>query len=59
MAIKRPKPEEIAVMLRQVEVLMRQGMSRIDATARSCDRTNLFPLEEEVNYTPFIGQELA
>jgi hypothetical protein len=31
MAIKRPKPEEIVVKLRQVEVLMRQGMPRIDA----------------------------
>ena len=31
MAIKRPKPEEIVVELRQVEVLMGQGMPRIDA----------------------------
>ena len=31
MAIKRPKPEEIVVKLRQVEVLMGQGMHRIDA----------------------------
>ena len=31
MAIKRPKPEEIVVKLRRVEVLMGQGMSRIDA----------------------------
>ena len=31
MAIKRPKPEEIVVKLRQVEVLMVQGMPRIDA----------------------------
>jgi transposase len=31
MAIKRPKPEEIVVNLRQVEVLMGQGMARIDA----------------------------
>jgi putative transposase len=31
MAIKRPKPEEIVVKLRQVEVLMGQGMPRIDA----------------------------
>jgi len=30
-AIKRPKPEEIVVKLRQVEVLMGQGMPRIDA----------------------------
>ena len=30
MAIKRPKPEEIVVKLRQVEVLMGQGMPRID-----------------------------
>ena len=31
MAIKRPKPEEIVVKLRQVEVLMGQGTPRIDA----------------------------
>ena len=31
MANKRPKPEEIITKLRQVEVLMRQGMSRLDA----------------------------
>ena len=31
MAIKRPRPEEIVVKLRQVEVLIGQGMLRIDA----------------------------
>ena len=31
MAIKRPKPEEIIVKLRQGEVLMGQGMPRSDA----------------------------
>jgi transposase-like protein len=31
MANKRPKPEEIVLKLRQVEVLMGQGMSRLDA----------------------------
>ena len=31
MAIKRPKPEEIVVKLRQVEVIMGEGMPRIDA----------------------------
>ena len=31
MASKRPKPEEIITKLRQVEVLMGQGMSRLDA----------------------------
>ena len=31
MAIRRPRPEEIVVKLRQVEVLMGQGMPRIDA----------------------------
>ena len=40
MAIKRPKPEEIVVKLRQVEVLMGQGMHRIDAirclTLKAC-----------------------
>ena len=29
MAIKRPKPEEIVAKLRQVEVLIGQGMPRI------------------------------
>ncbi|EBA18487.1 Transposase and inactivated derivative [Roseobacter sp. SK209-2-6] len=31
MANKRPKPEEIVSKLRQVEVLMGQGMRRLDA----------------------------
>ena len=31
MANKRPKPEEIITKLRQTEVLMGQGMSRLDA----------------------------
>ena len=31
MANKRPKPEEIVLKLRQVEVLMGQGMARLDA----------------------------
>ena len=31
MAKKRPKPEEIVSKLRQVEVLMGQGVSRLDA----------------------------
>ena len=31
MANKRPKPEEIVTKLRQAEVLMGQGLSRIDA----------------------------
>ena len=31
MANKRPKPEDIVSKLRQVEVLMGQGMSRLDA----------------------------
>ncbi len=31
MADKRPKPEDIVSKLRQVEVLMGQGMSRLDA----------------------------
>ena len=30
MAIKRPKPDEIIVKLRQIEVLMGQGMPEID-----------------------------
>ena len=31
MTNKRPKPEDIVLKLRQVEVLMGQGMSRLDA----------------------------
>ena len=31
MSNKRPKPEEIVSKLRQVEVLMGQGMARLDA----------------------------
>ena len=31
MSNRRPKPEEIVSQLRQVEVLMGQGMSRLDA----------------------------
>ena len=31
MGNKRPKPEEIVSKLRQVEVLMGRGMSRLDA----------------------------
>jgi len=31
MANKRPKPEEIVIKLRQVEVLIGQGKTRIDA----------------------------
>ena len=34
MAIKRPKPEKIVVNLRQVEVLVGQGMPQIDAIRR-------------------------
>ena len=34
MANKRPKPEEIISKLRQVEVLMGQGMSRLDAISQ-------------------------
>jgi hypothetical protein len=31
MANKRPKPEEIVTKLRHIEVLMGQGLSRLDA----------------------------
>ena len=34
MTNKRPKPEEIITKLRQVEVLMGQGMARLDAIRR-------------------------
>ena len=36
MANKRPKPEETVSKLRQVEVLMGQGMSRLDAIRQIC-----------------------
>ena len=35
MGIKRHTPEEIVTKLRQVEVLVRQGMARIDAIRQS------------------------
>ncbi|KGJ02388.1 Transposase [Paracoccus halophilus] len=34
MANRQPKPEEIVSKLRQVEVLMGQGMSRLDAIGK-------------------------
>ena len=36
MGIKRHKPEEIVTKLRQVEVLVGQGMARIDAIRQVC-----------------------
>ena len=36
MGIKRHKPEEIVTKLRQVEVLVGQGMARIDAIREVC-----------------------
>ena len=36
MVIKRHKPEEIVTKLRQVEVLVGQGMARIDAIRQIC-----------------------
>ena len=36
MTNKRPKPEEIITKLRQVEVLMGQGMARLDAEGLDC-----------------------
>ena len=36
MANKRHKPEEIVTKLRQVEVLVGQGMARIDAIRQVC-----------------------
>ena len=36
MANKRHKPEEIVTKLRQVEVLVGQGMARIDAIRKVC-----------------------
>jgi len=36
MGIKRYKPEEIVTKLRQVEVLVGQGMARIDAIREIC-----------------------
>ena len=49
MAIKRPKPEEIVVKLRQVEVLMGQGMPRIDAI-RQIDATDANALLEAAHW---------
>ena len=34
MTNKRPKPEKVVSKLRQVEILMGQGMSRMDATRK-------------------------
>ncbi len=42
MAIKRPKPEEIAVKLQKIEMLMGQGTRRIDAI-RQISVTHLHP----------------
>ena len=36
MGIKRHKPEEIVTKMRQVEVLVGQGMARIDAIREIC-----------------------
>ncbi len=48
MAIKRAKPEEIVTKLRQVEVLVGQGMKRLDShlncntgMLRSCNGNDL------------------
>lgn len=55
MAIKRPKPEEIVVKLRQVEVLMGQGVPRMDAIRQ-------FSVTEQTylgNGFPINGSRLA
>jgi hypothetical protein len=45
MANKRHKPEEIVTKLRQVDVLVGQGMVRVDAIpAGEYHRANLLPL---------------
>ena len=49
MAIKRHKPEEIVTKLRQVEVLVGQGVARIDAIREVQDyRADLLPLAQAV-----------
>ena len=49
MGIKRHKPEEIVTKLRQVEVLVGQGVARIDAIRESTDyRADLLPLAQAV-----------
>jgi len=43
MAIKRHKPEEIVAKLRQAEVLVGQGMARIDAIRRISITEQTYP----------------
>ena len=45
MGIKRHKPEEMVTKLRQVEVLVGQGMARIDAADQYC-RTDVLSLAQ-------------
>ncbi len=52
MANKRPKPEEIVSKLRQVEVLMGQGMSRLDAIRRALARS-VISVDERPDHSPF------
>jgi len=46
MANKRPKPEEIVTKLRQVEVLIGQGLSRLDAIRQM----KFVPVSEQFDY---------
>jgi hypothetical protein len=49
MANKRHKPEEIVQKLRQVDVLVGQGVQRVDAIRRSAhNRTNLLRLAQAI-----------
>ena len=49
MSNKRHKPEEIVTKFRQVEVLVGQGMARIDTDPRDrCCRADVLPLAEAV-----------
>ena len=60
MAIKRPKPEEIVVKLRQVEVLMGQGMPRSDAHHPLHRHIRSRRGVDAIAYTPkMLGMNLA
>ncbi len=52
MGIKRHKPEEIVTKLRQVEVLVGQGMARIDAIREICVVEQTVPIR--LSPTPTI-----
>ena len=62
MANKRPKPEEIVSKLRQVEVLMGQGMSRLEEARIAldeCERVEPGRVQMEFQLDPIPYQNLA